>query len=585
MLRSCLLALLVLVAGGEAAATVASKDAPLEGLDAFITEVMKEWKVPGLAVAVIHDGKLVLARGYGFRDVERKLPVTPHTLFAIGSITKSFTATGLGMLIDEGKLNWDTPVREYLPDFRLQDPVASEHMTPRDLVTHRSGLPRHDALWYGAPFHRPELFARLRYLEPTKDFRSNFQYQNLMFMTAGYLTEKISGTPWEAFTRSRILEPLEMARSNFSVNDSQKADDFALPYNEAKGDVQRVPFRNIDEIGPAGSINSSVEEMIHYVQFHIDQGKVGERELLSAANAAEIQAPQVVVPGSLDFPEVGHSSYGLGLGVGSYRGRKLVTHGGGIDGFISHLSFMPQEKAGMIILTNLSGTNPVTSIVAYNLYDRLLGVEPAPWAERIRERQKKARDAEEEAKKKGYVARREGTRPSHDLGEYAGAYEHPGYGRLTIDLEGPSLKATFNAMSTPLRHFHYDVFEAPEDPRNPLSETKLTFLYNKKGEIDRLAVPLEPAIADIVFRRAPDESMRKRSFLEPLVGQYELGPTLVTVALRGEDTLTLTVPRPAHLRACADPGNLVRCQGPPRLQFGVQARRGGGDGRGGLLPA
>lgn len=514
----------------------------LSDLDDFITGVMEEWKVPGLAIAVTKDGEVVFSKGFGYRDVDEGRPVTSGTLFAIGSISKSFTVTVLGMLEDEGLLDWDEPVRTYLPDFRLHDEVASEHMTPRDLVTHRSGLPRHDGLWYGSDLTRREMYERLRYLEPNRDFRAVFQYQNLMFMTTGYLAGQLAGNTWEELVRARIFEPLGMTRSNFSVDESQRSDDFAYPYVKVEEDIRQVDFRNLDEIGPAGSINSSVAEMIRYVQFHIERGKHGDEQLLSEGNAVQMQTPQMVIPGGIEYDELGHTSYGMGFFVTTYRGHKLVHHGGGIDGFISLLSFMPRERIGMIVLTNLSGNNPVPTIVTRGVYDRLLGLEPVDWVGRVKEQQAKAEEAEEEGEREERGLRVEGTSPSHATADYAGTYEHPGYGRIDVKLAGDQLEGTFNGVSSLLEHFHYDVFQAREDPLNPFSGAKVIFLYNKKGEIDRLLVPLEPNVDDIIFTRVPDESMREQAFLEPFVGEYELGGTALTVSLKGDDTLVLTVP-------------------------------------------
>src|SRR5271165_1646343 len=200
----------------------------LDNFDAFAKQALRDWKCDGFAIAVIEDGKVILSKGYGLRDVKKNLPVTEKTLFAIGSSTKSFTVTSMGVLVDEGKLDWDKPVRDYLPDFRLWDQFATERMTPRDLVTHRSGLPRHDLMWYNSPFSREELFARLRYLEPNKDFRTTFQYQNLMFLTAGYLAGQVADMSWEDYVRKVIFQPLGMSSSNFSVTDSQKTSEYSL---------------------------------------------------------------------------------------------------------------------------------------------------------------------------------------------------------------------------------------------------------------------------------------------------------------------------------------------------------------------
>jgi len=254
-----------------------------------------------------------------------------------------------------------------------------------------------------------------------------------------------------------------------------------------------------------------------------------------------MQSPQMPVPGALRWKEVGHQSYGLGLFVTSYQGRKLVHHGGGIDGFISFLSFMPQEQIGVIVLTNLS-PNQLPTIVSYQIYDRLLGLEPVDWNGRYLEMRRKGEESEEEAKKKGYAPRKEGTTASHPLEDYAGEYEHPGYRVARVALKDGGLLLTYNDLTTPLRHFHYDVFEAPEDPLNPLEEIKAQFALNLQGDVEALALPFEPNVPAIVFRRLPEKGMRERSFLEPLTGEYELGATTVTVSLKGDDTLMLVVP-------------------------------------------
>ncbi len=523
-----------------AAAFHSDTAAVLNDIDAYIREAMAEWKIPGLAIAVVKDGEVILSKGYGYRDADEELPVTPRTLFAIGSITKSFTVTLLGMIEDEGKVDWDEPVRSYLPDFELSDEVATEYMTPRDLVTHRSGLPRHDVLWYGSPLTRRELYERLRHIEPNREFREVFQYQNLMYMTAGYLAGQIAGRNWEALVAERIFEPLDMSRSNFSVEDSQKDDDFAYPHTEIDDLLKQIDFRNIDEIGPAGSINSSVEEMIRYVQLHMNKGKLGEEQLLSSNNAEQMQMPQMAMRGTIQYDELGHTSYGMGFFVTSYRGRKLVHHGGGIDGFISLLSFMPSENVGMIVLTNKSGNNPVPTIVTRGVYDRVLELDPVDWVGRTKEQQAEGEDSEQEGEEEsGQV---EGTSLSHDLEAYVGNYSHPAYGVVNIEANGDGLAATFNDMAVQLKHFHYDVFEIAEDPMVPVSGVKVMFRYDRQGDIEELHVPLEPAVDDIIFKRVADESMRERAFLEPFVGEYELGGTVLTVALRGDDTLTMTVP-------------------------------------------
>ncbi|HLY60386.1 MAG TPA: serine hydrolase [Terriglobia bacterium] len=516
---------------------------PLAGFDEFVAQVMKDWKVPGVAVAIVKDGKVILAKGYGERDTHQHLPVTSQTLFAIGSITKSFTVSAMGMLVDEGKLDWDKPVREYLPEFKMYDPVASEHMTPRDLVTHRSGLPRHDVLWYSSDFSRADMVRRLRYLEPNKDFRSTYQYNNLMFMTAGYLVGKVAGTTWEDFVRRRVLDPLGMKNTNYSVDASQKSADFAMPYQNADGVVKDMPFHNIDQIAPAGSINSNVDEMAQYLLFHLSKGMRGQTRLLSENNENQMQSPQMVVPSSERWKEIGLATYGMGLGASDYRGHKFVSHGGAIDGFTAQLSFMPQDNIGVIVLANLdSNKDPVPIIVTYGAYDRLLGLESTPWNQRFLDDEQKTKQSEEEAKTEGFTERKPNTHPSHDLKEYVGEYENPGYGIVKIESDGEGFKFSINLLTSHLRHFHYDVFEVPPNPIDQLEKMKVMFVTDAKGDIASLSIPLEPHVKDIVFNRIAEREMTTKGFLEPLAGQYLLGGVTDTVSLEGDRTLFLIVP-------------------------------------------
>ena len=535
----CLLLLIFLFISNLFAVKEKAPEAYLKGFDKFIIKAMEEWKVPGLAIAIVKDGKVIFSEGFGFKDVKQGLKVTPKTLFAIGSCTKAFTATAMGILVDEGKLDWDKPLREYLPGFKLKDSFAAERMTPRDLVCHRSGLPRHDLVWYNASASRQELFDRLQYLEPSRDFRTTFQYQNLMFMTAGYMVGKIAGTSWEGFIQNRIFVPLGMTDSNFSVSDSQQSPDFALPYMEKEDKVIEIPFRNIDTIGPAGSINSSVTDMTNWLYLNLNKGKFGEVQVISANSLSEVQSPQMIASKSYKYDETFYSMYGMGWGITSYRGHLLLSHGGGIDGFTALVSLLPKDKMGMVILTNLNGT-PLTQIVAYNAIDRLLGLDEISWNKRIREEVDKAKEEAKKAEKEKDKDRKMDTKPSHLLGDYAGEYENPGYGVISINKDGDQLKGEFNSIPFSLTHYHYDIFEL----YNELLEQKqkISFLTDNKGNIGSLSVQLEPAVKEIEFTRAPEKGMMERSFLEKFAGQYILGEVTVTVSLKGEKTLVLTVP-------------------------------------------
>jgi CubicO group peptidase (beta-lactamase class C family) len=496
----------------------------LAGIGDFIQQAMKDWKVPGFAVAVVKDDAVVFAEGYGLRDVEKSLPATRDTLFAIGSSTKAFTAASLAVLVEDGKLAWDAPVRTYLPTFALKDDVAREHMTPRDLVTHRSGLPRHDFVWYNAPLTRKEMVERLGHLEPNAGVREKFQYQNLMFMTAGYLAGQVAGTTWEDLVRARVFRPLGMTSSNFSVRDSEKTADYALPYQEKDKVARRIPFRDITEVGPAGSINSSATEMARWLRLQLGKGKVGEARLLSASTIAEMHSPQTVLPVGLSVsgpdPEVTNASYGLGWFVESYRGKLRVHHGGAIDGFRCQVAFVPDSGVGVVTLANLGGTL-LTEVVANTVIDRLLGLPPVDWNTRWLKRRETARAAADKAKQKAELDRKPGTRPAHPLGDYAAEYEHPAYGTVAVVQDGQGLKATLHAIPMRLEHWHYETFRTrPEDPA--LAEQKLfaLFMTNAKGDVDRLSLPLEPQASEIVFVRKPPARLSDPAVLKGFEGAF-----------------------------------------------------------------
>jgi len=474
--------------------------ANLNGLDAFVEQVMKDWHVPGLAVAVVKDGQVVYAKGFGYRDVKRGLKVTPDTLFAIGSCSKAFTVAALAMLVDEGKLDWDKPLRDYLPDFRLQDAYATERMRPRDLVTHQSGLPRHDLVWYGSPLSRKELFERLRYLEPSRPLHAKYQYNNLMFMTAGVLVERISGITWEEFVRRRIFEPLGMKASDFSVNDSQKTSDYSLPYDEKEGEVKEIPFRNIDAIGPAGSINSSVNEMTRWLLLHLGKGKIGGRQIISEKSLAEVHTPQIVAGGDLKYDESFYSSYAMGWAVTSYRGHPALLHSGGIDGFTSQVRFLPKDQLGVVVLTNSS--SPASNLIASNAVDRMLGLSEAPWSQRAKDDAAKAKAAQAKTKAEDEAKRKKDAPPTHALKDYTGQFEHPAYQTLTITEEGEQLRFDLHGLTGALKHYHYDIFQGADGAAG-LGGTKLTFVTSRSGEITGVSILLESSVKEIVFTRKP----------------------------------------------------------------------------------
>jgi CubicO group peptidase (beta-lactamase class C family) len=511
-LAPTLLLLILFVARlGVAQTKAQAAGAELKGFDSTVTAMMTEFHVPGLGIGIIKDGQIVLAKGYGFRDVEAKAPVTPRTLFAIGSNSKSFTATLLAMLVDEKKLEWNKPVRTWLPDFELKDPYASKEMTPQDLVSHVSGLPRHDGVWYGRSASREDIYKRLKYLEPNTSFRNVWQYQNLMFMTAGVLIERITGQTWEEQVRSRIFTPVGMTRANTSANDMPKSDDFSYPYDYRGGSITKIPFRNIDAVGPAGSINASVEDMLKYVQFRMNYGKVGDKQLVSAKQDSMMQRPRAVVPGGWTFQgttEVGPDTYGLALAVTSYRGHKMVLHGGGIDGFISQMAWLPEDHVGLVVLSNTTnsggGGNPVPNALAFHIADRMLGLARIDWTARARTQSQRGDSIGKARRAQDLKDRVAGTSPSHPLEQYAGRYENPGYGVIEVRCEASGLEVVLDTEHGALKHVHYDAFEIP--PETPeagmLQNLRFTFGLDSKGAITTLSVPMEQnGVAPIVFTR------------------------------------------------------------------------------------
>lgn len=520
--------------------------AALADIRTLASDVLKRFNVPGMSIAIVRHGEVIFTEGFGVRDAEKKLPVTAGTLFAIGSSTKAFTSLVLGTLADEGKLDWAKPVRQYLPEFQLKDPFATEHMTPRDLCTHVSGLPRHDVMWYGSSLSRQELFDRLRYLEPSEDFRAKWQYQNLMYMTAGYMAGRIAGTTWEDLVRRRIFEPLGMSASSLSVVDMERAPDAALPYEEHEHDgkkvLERVPYRVIDAVGPAGSINSNAIDMAKWVQLHLGDGTVNGKRVISQEELEGLHRARIVMSDktSTEYKELLFTLYASGWMVQSFRGHRLIHHGGNIDGFSALVSFMPDDDIGLVILTNRGGT-PGTVAMMLATYDRLMDFEKVDWIARVLKStggEQKEDDGDEA--KPAEAARVTGTKPSHPLKDYVGEFEHPAYGVMEIQQSGDGLRATYHGMSAPVEHFHYDVF-VTKTPDSPIDGMKLQFEGNLAGDIDQVQVPLEPAVEPIRFtRRAPPELSRP-DVLAGYVGEYELKDVTVKVALKGT-VLAVKVP-------------------------------------------
>jgi CubicO group peptidase (beta-lactamase class C family) len=511
----------------------------IPALELLITEAMDEWKVPGLAVAVVQNGEVALVRAYGLRDVEAGLKVTTDTQFQIASVTKSFTATGLALLVDEGRMDWKKPVREYIPEFRLHDAVATDRITVRDLLCHHSGLPRHDWIWLPGDLSPAQMLAAMRYLEPSDDIRSTFQYSNLGYLLASMVTERVSGQSWTEFIRARLTDKLHMDVT-FTVEDLAAAPDAAMPY-AMDGDTRLRSKLWPMRATAAGGINTSIASFANWLHLHLDKGEFEGQRLLSPTLIQELQTPRVHVGASV-FPENSDVHYGLGLRSHRYRGERVVWHGGGWTGTTTLMTMLPDRGVGVAVFTN---SNMAPEILANYVFDRVCGKEPIPWLDRLRERRRKfvaQLDVDRQARK---ATRRPNTRPSHDLADYAGDYEHPGYGRITITHAEGKLNWAYRGMSEPLAHRLYDTFELPELPEAPgrllPGRLAISFSTDREGDIASLAVPFEPLVKDIVFTRIPAGDCMNPAFRQHCTGTFSQGATTVVVGQDNDGQLTLTV--------------------------------------------
>jgi len=522
----------------------ATESEKLDSIRAFLNGAIGRWKVPGIGVAIVSDGRVILADGFGLRDVAAKQPMTAATLMPIGSTTKSFTAFVIGTLVEQGKLDWDAPVIDYLPEFRLADDAATRAMRVRDLLTHVSGLPRHDVAWYGSSLGRNELFERLRTFEASAPVRAKWQYSNLMYMTAGVLAERVSGKSWETLVDERIVTPLGMAGATTSLAQMRASADRALGYEISEGRLEPVEYRSVEAIGPAGSINASAEAMAKWVQLQIDGGKAGGRSLIASGVLEEIHAPQVVIPWSGASPAGERELfdlYAMGWMQHAYRGRRLLEHGGNIDGFTAQAGFLPSEQLGVVVLAN-RGSTGLPGAAMRTIIDILLGERDYDWeagALKGAEALDSMLEANRELADDGL--RVPNTRPSHRLEDYAGEFVHPGYGAITVRRDRDDrLSVSLHGFDAKLEHYHYDIFRVAGAP-GPIEGMLVEFRTATTGEIASLHAPLEPAVAPIAFVRRASVALGDTTLLDRYVGAYSVAGTLITIARRGT-TLFATVP-------------------------------------------
>lgn len=496
-----------LAPGGLAPGGLALGPAPLaaqqelEGLDAYIEQARKDWDVAGMSVAIVKDGAVIYAEGFGVRNVETGEPVDERTLFAIGSNSKLFTAVAAGMLVDEKKMDWDAKLTEYLPWFQLHDPYATREFTLRDALAHRSGLGRRgDAIWYGTDLSREEVIRRVRFLEPNSSFRSRYGYQNIMVLAAGEAVGAAAGTSWDDVVDERIFTPLGMERSHTSAKPVASMDNVAHPHEARPEGPHPIPWRDIDNVGPAGSITSSALEMTNWIRFLLDGGRWNGAELLEEETLGTITSPHVIMGNPADTltPSQHFLTYGLGVVLQDYKGTKVQWHTGGIDGMLSAVTTVPEKKVGWVILTNTSPNGLFTALNNY-LLDTFLGGDRKDWSAIALEQSRASQERSKAALARLEEARAKGTRPSLALAKYAGVYTDPVYGDLVVTEVPEGLRLTLGPQQeVPLEHWHYDTFVAPGSGLAG-DRTFVTFRLNARAEVDHVEVQ---GLGD--FRKKPE---------------------------------------------------------------------------------
>ncbi|PSL35925.1 serine hydrolase [Chitinophaga ginsengisoli] len=549
---SLYLSLLLATLSASAQSTDKLQQQRFAGIDKIVDKVLQDWHTAGVAIAVVEKDKIIYAKGFGYRDYEKKLPVTPNTVFAIGSCTKAFTSGLLGILRQEGKLDFETPVRQYLPELVFNNDDLNAHVTLRDMMSHRTGLSRYDLSWYyfGATT-RDSLLYRIRYMVPNEPLRYKWQYNNFMFMAQGVVAEKLTGKSWEDNIKTRIFDSLGMSHSTTSLQ-GFKVEDASLGYEVEKDSiVKKVPYKNINVIGPAGSINSCVNDMAKWVIAWINGGKSNGKQILPAAYVTEASSAQMPIGGGRpgkEMPDIHGGSYGLGWMLSTYHGHYQVEHGGNIDGFTASTCFYPSDSIGIIILSNQSGS-PVPYLLRNIFSDRLLGVKYYAWSDtavkqlnemRAKNKGDKKNDTAAVAKVKGADVIRK------DLKDYAGNYANNAFGKFEVIVQNDSLFALLPDSKEHLKHVAYDIFQTYNVDKetgidSTAGGTKIKFNTDINGDIASAEADLnvkEP----VIFNRIAKPIPLNKATLQKYIGIYLFGGMEATVHIKGEDQLMLDVP-------------------------------------------
>ena len=529
-----------------------TEDKRFAGFDTAFARVLKDWHAAGFAVAVVEKNKVVYSKGFGYKDYENKIPVTPNTLFAIGSCTKAFTSSVIGMLQKEDKVDIDKPVRDYVPELKFFNDDMNAHITLRDMICHRTGLPRHDYSWYYfSTASRDSILKRIQYMEPTAGVREKWQYNNFMFMMQGVVAEKLTGKTWEQNVQERIFDPLGMSNSVLGLKDWMNSSDKAFGYDVQKDSIiHRTDYYNIGSMAPAGSINSSVNDMAKWVTTWIYGGKSGSKEILPASYAKDAMSSQMVIAGGVptaEKPDIQFANYGFGWFLASYKSHYRVEHGGNIDGFSASTCFFPTDSIGIIVLCNQNGST-VPSIVRNLIADRMLGLKYFDWETDLKKASDSAKAKVKEAEKTSTQNLKKDTKPTHNLKDYEGLYNNKGYGTLEVAAKDDSLFAYVGSHVWWLKHYIYDAFSPIEKSKEGIYDTAdkndpMQFQMTAAGDIKTLLINFEPGLnKPIEFTKTPKPKEVTKDSLQKYVGEYELNGATVTTYIKGDKTLFVVVP-------------------------------------------
>jgi CubicO group peptidase (beta-lactamase class C family) len=506
--------------------------------DAMAEAARIGWRAPGAAVAIVQNGATVYMRGFGRTAPENGAVVGPGTLFGAASVTKAFTAAGSALLVDGGVTSWDAPVRRLLPAFQMAGGPAYDDISLRDMLSHRTGLPRHDLLWYNSPaLSREEVLRRLPYLAVSAPPRARYQYNNLMYILAGHACECAVGQPWEAFLAERLLTPLGMTRAFVDMDLVARESDRARGhFLNAQKIPESIPLRPEDRIGPAGTLFASVSAYARWMLLQLGRGQIDGRRVFSRAQADAMWEPTILAGGAPESADYTRPFYGLGWRIDTYRGLQRVHHGGNLNGFSARVTLFPDLDVGIAVLANLGGS-PMPGHLTQDLFDRLAGLAPRNWSAQMLQRRDAAEATARDAGARKSLARVPDTTPSRPLAGFEGVYRHPGYGDLTIAARAGQLAASYNAMPMRLAHWHFDVFNAePERLEDEdLADLKFVFRTDADGAIEAVSTAFEEAVEPIVFARQVDPRWRDGAFLARFAGDYAGQGRRARITVAGSD--------------------------------------------------